>query len=99
MLNATNGLPAACVEICRYRGDDADYVALMRNAEVDADSLGHVEYQDNAGLETSSRVQVIFPRQAQVTDARTGKSFGVTDRVTVNLNPWSPTILKLDTTP
>jgi len=40
-------------------------------------------------------VQIIFLGQAQIKDVRTGESFGLTDRVTVELDPWSPTILEL----
>ncbi|MFC1712634.1 beta-galactosidase trimerization domain-containing protein [Candidatus Poribacteria bacterium] len=95
VINAEDGQPAACVEVWRYRGDGADYVALMRNAEVDADSLGNIGYRDNEDLEKVARLQVIFQQQVQVKDIRTGKALGITDQVTVELDPWSPKILEL----
>jgi len=95
VLDETNAQPVAGVEICRYRGNGADYVALMRNPEFDANSLRDANYPGNAELEKRERVQVILAQPAQVTDVRTGKALGLTDRVTVELDPWSPTILEL----
>ncbi len=93
VLGAASDQPVACVEVWRYHGDDADYVAIMRNPEFDASSLAG--YPDNSKLEKSVRVQVFFPQQARIRDVRTGDTFGVTDRVTVELDPWSPAILEL----
>ncbi len=95
VLSAEDEQPAACVEVWRYRGDEADYIALMRNAEVDADSLGNIGYRDNEDLEKVARLQVILNKKAQIKDVRTGEILGVTDRVTVELGPWSPKILEL----
>jgi hypothetical protein len=85
VLNATDAQTVACVEVWRYRGKDADYVALMRNPG----------YSDNADLENNLNLRIIFPQKSLVTDVRTGKAFGVTDRVTMELDPWSPIILEL----
>ena len=94
-LDATTGQPVPCVEIWRYRDEDSDYIALMRNPEFDADSLRDVGYPDNSELERSVRVQIILPRRARVMDVRTGKNLGTSDRVEMELDPWSPIILKL----
>jgi len=91
----TDSRPAMCVEVWRYRGNGADYIALMRNAEVNADSLGSIDYQDVADMDKSARLQVILAQRVHIRDIRTGKSFGVTDQITVELDPWSPTILEL----
>jgi hypothetical protein len=90
-----NGHSALCVEVLRYYNDNADYVALMRNPEFDADSLSTIGYPDNSELEKTISVQVLFTKQVHLTDIRTGKEFGITDHVTVELDPWSPTILKI----
>jgi len=95
VLDPTTGQPLPCVEVRRYGGEDSDYIALMRNPEFDADSLRDVGYPDNSELERSVRVLVILPRRARVMDARTGEELGVTDRVEMELDPWSPIILKL----
>ena len=95
VLSATDAQPAAGVEVWRYRGNDVDYVALMRNPEFDADSLRDIDYPDNTELENNIQVQIILPQQAEVTDVRIGKAFGVTNRVTMELDPWSPIILEL----
>jgi len=95
VLDPTTGQPLPCVEVWRYGGEDSDYIALMRNPEFDADSLRDVGYPDNSELERSVRVLVILPRRARVMDVRTGEELGVIDRVEMELDPWSPIILKL----
>ncbi len=95
VLNTADNQPAKCVEVLRYSGDDASYVALICNIEADADSLGAIGYRDNENLEKVARVQVILAEKSQVTNLRTGEDLGVTDRVTVELDPWSPAILVL----
>jgi hypothetical protein len=67
----------------------------MRNPEFDTDSLGAIRYPGNAALEKAERVQLLLPRKARVSDWRTGQALGITDRVTVELDPWNPTILEL----
>jgi Beta-galactosidase trimerisation domain/Beta-galactosidase len=95
VLAAADGRPLPGVEVWRYRGMDADYVALMRNPEADADSVGPVGYTDNAALEKTERARVLLGRKSRVTDLRSGQALGDTDRVSVELDPWSPTILEL----
>ncbi len=90
-----DGKPAACVEVWRYRGSRADYVAIMRNPEFNADALKAIGYPSNEAIEKPERVQVILPRKARVTEVRTGKAFGITNRLTVELDPWAPIILEL----
>ncbi|MEK7395390.1 MAG: alpha-amylase family protein [Candidatus Poribacteria bacterium] len=87
--------PAECVEIWRYQGDDANYVAIMRNAELDVDSLGHAGDHDNTKIEKNEKVQIIFNHKAQLKDIINDKVYGVTDRITMELNPWKPIILEL----
>jgi hypothetical protein len=67
----------------------------MRNPEFE-DGLRAVGYPDNAALEKPVRVQVLLPRKAAVTDLRAGRTLSITHRVSVALDPWSPTILALD---
>lgn len=95
VLNESGTQPATCVEVWRYRGNGADYIALMRNPEFDANSLSDIGYPDNAALEEKERVQIILGERARVKDVRTGKALGVTDRITLELDPWSPIILEL----
>jgi hypothetical protein len=66
----------------------------MRNPEFE-DGLREIGYPDNAALEKPVRVQVLLPQTAAITDLRTGKALGVTHRVSVTLDPWSPTILAI----
>ena len=53
----------------------------------------HPQLREN--LEAMERVEVIFQQQAQIKDVRTGILMDTADKVTVELEPWSPTILEL----
>jgi hypothetical protein len=92
---AADGRPVPGVEIWRYRGGGRQVVALMRNPEFE-EGLRAVGYPDNTALEQPVRVQVLLPQTVAITDLRTGRALGVSDRVSVALDPWSPTILALD---
>lgn len=87
--------PAECVEIWRYQGDDANYVAIMRNADLDADSLGHAGDHDNTEIEKNEKIQIIFTHKLQLKDIINDKSYGMTDNITAELSPWKPIILEL----
>jgi hypothetical protein len=91
---AADGQPARCVEVWRYRGKNASYVAVMRNPEFAADSLGPVGYKSSPALEQPETIEVHLPTRAHVADLRTGTDFGRTDRVRVTRDPWAPVILK-----
>jgi len=93
--SAASDQPIAGLEIWRYRGGGAECIALMRNPEFDAESLRDEGYPGNAALEQRARLQLVFQQKSQVRDLRSGKILGTTDRVTVDLDAWSPTILEL----
>jgi hypothetical protein len=95
VLARADGRPLPCVEVWRYHGEGAEYVALLRNPEFEADSLGPVGYTGNAALEKRERAEVRLGKRARVKDLRSGKSLGDTERVEVELDPWSPTILEV----
>lgn len=95
VLNAVDGRDVPGVEVWRYRAPGSEYVALLRNPEAEADSLGPIGYTSNAALEKRERIRVRLGRKSRVTDLRSGRSLGDTDQVTIELDPWSPTILEL----
>lgn len=95
VIDSLSNQPVPCVEIWRYEGDDADYVAFMRNAEYDADSLGHAGDNNNLEIEKPIPVSVILPQKREIIEIRTGKVFGLTDKIALELDPWKPIILKL----
>ena len=87
VLRATDSEPAVCVEVLRYRGNGADFVALMRNLDSNSESI--------AEFEKSERIQIIFPQRVRIKDVRTGKDLGMSNQVTMELKPCSPIILEL----
>src|SRR5207247_8910227 len=95
VMSAASDQPIAGLEIWRYRGGGPEYIALLRNPEFDAESLRDQGYPGNAALEQRARLQVVFQQKSQVRDLRSGKILGSTDRVTVDLDAYSQTILEL----
>jgi hypothetical protein len=84
VINPEDGSSVPCVEVWRYKGDDGNYVALMRNPEFQAASLKQASYPDNSAIEQTVHVQVLM----------NGSVIGET-----HLDPWSPLILKLPSDP
>jgi hypothetical protein len=95
VLATASGNPLPGVEVWRYQSSDADYVALQTNPTSEADSLGPVAYAGGRALTQTTRAEVRLGRKARVKEIRSGKELGETDRVEVDLDPWSPTILEL----
>lgn len=95
VLDAANGEPAPGVEVWRYRGDDAEYVAVMRNAEHASESLRKVGYPSNEEMEKPMRVRIVLPGEAQVRDRRTNEDLGTVPHIESGLDAWSPIILEL----
>lgn len=75
---------AECVEVWRYRGQGAEYVAVMRNADSSA-----------AAWERPERVRILFPHRASVREIRTGQAFGLVQEVSLELEPFSPLLFEL----
>lgn len=94
VLDGVNGQPVPCLEIWRYRGEGAKVAALMKNLSFTVNSTGIPEVPDQEETESRVKVQVILPEEARVTEVRTGRDLGVSRRVSVYLDHWSPAILK-----
>lgn len=87
--------PVPCVEVWRYRGQGVEYVAVMRNPEFAADSLGPVGHAGNEALEKPERIRILLAGRARIRDVRSGKDLGTADRLETALDPWSPVVLAL----
>ena len=96
VVGAADGRAVPCVEVWRYQSAGADYVAVMRNPEFAADSLGEVGYKGNTALEKTEKVRVLLPAAGQVSNVRTGARLGMARQVEAELEPWSPLILRLE---
>ena len=92
---AASGEPLEGTAVVRLRGSGFELIAVMRNPEREAAALKEVGYPDNSALEKTERATIVLPKKAAVTDVRSGKALGTTDRVTVELDPFWPTILEV----
>lgn len=90
-----DGNIADCVEVWRYQGKDGEYIAIIRNPEFGVEELKELSYPGNDEIEKEEKIEVIFPIKRNLKEIITGKDFGFTDRVKVELSPWAPLIFKL----
>lgn len=81
VVNADDGTAVPCVEVWRYRGEDGNYAALMRNPEFETDALQRdAGYPGNAAIEEPVHIKVLaFGREYEA-----------------DLDPWRATIVKLE---
>lgn len=95
VVNADTGQEVACVEIWRYKGVNAEYVALIRNPDFRADEMRSVGYPTNEAIEKPERIRIAFPKKARIRNVITGQDHGVAAQVTATLDPWMPLIFEL----
>lgn len=95
IVNADTAQEVACVEIWRYKTEDAEYIALIRNPEFRANELRQVGYPTNEALEKAERVHITFSQKARIREIITGQDFGMASQVTAILKPWSLLIFEL----
>ena len=91
----TGGNAVPGVRVWRYWTPNADLIAVMRNPEGEVSALAAVGYPDNTELEKPARIRILLGSAATVANVRTGDSYGVTDTVETDLDPWSPVILEV----
>lgn len=90
-----DGKWADCVEVWRYKGEDGEYVAIIRNPEFGVEELKQIGYPGNDAIEKVEKIEVIFPRKNRIKEIISGKDFGSTDKVSIELSPWVPLLFKI----
>jgi hypothetical protein len=95
-----SGRPLDRTRVARYSFGEADVVALLRDP-VEAEAVrgrdGVTVYEDTAlGTVIREEMAVVLPRVADVTDVRSGRFLGHTDRVTVSAVNGEAVILALN---
>lgn len=95
IVNADTGQEVACVEVWRYKGKGAEYVAVIRNPEFRISELGQVGYSASEALEKPERIQITFARKSRIRNVMTGQDYGVTAQLTSVFEPWTPLIFEL----
>ncbi|MBC7326612.1 beta-galactosidase trimerization domain-containing protein [bacterium] len=90
-----DGTIADCVEVLRYKGEKEEYLAVIRNPEFGVEELKQIGYPGNEAIEKEETIQIILPRRFKVKEIITGREFGSTNRIEVELSPWMPLIFSL----
>ncbi len=91
-----DGNIADCMEVWRYKGKEADYVAIIRNPEFAGEELKQIGYPGNDAIEREEKIEVIFPFKAKVSEIVSRRSFPSTNKVNIELSPWYPLIFKIE---
>ena len=91
-LAETSGAPAVGVELHTYRNGGVSIVGLLPNPQLYVDELGTVDVISNKRFEKPRTVLLTLPSEAYLYDVRAGKSLGKKKQLTVEVNPYEPTI-------
>jgi hypothetical protein len=83
-----------CVRIHRYKLGDARLIALERNIDYHM-SEDLAQAGGNEALEKPIQTQALLKEPAHVYDLRSGKYLGNTASITVELDPWKPSLYAL----
>ena len=88
-----NGRPPVGVEVHVFRNGGVELITLLSNPQMRVDELGPPDFRSNARFEKPISFKLSLPCAMSVYDVRQAKSLGSQHEMTVNLNPYEPTIL------
>jgi hypothetical protein len=94
-LSDATGKPPVGVELHHFRNGGATILGLHSNPQLRVDELGPPEFKSNERFEKPQTVTLTLPERMHVVDLRSGESKGVRKSLTLNVNPYEPTLLAL----
>ena len=87
------GKPVVGVETHVFRNGGVNIVTLLSNPLLRVDELGPPDFRSNKRFETPVKVNLKLPARMFVYDARTGKSYGQQQSLSLTVEPYEPLIL------
>ena len=87
-----SGEPLVGVEVHVFRNGGANIVALQTNPQLSVSDLGPPEVISNQRFEKPRTVLLTLPSESYLYDVRTTKAQGKNKQITVQLDPYEPTI-------
>ena len=95
----SSGEPAVGVEVHTFRNGGVNIVGLLANRQLYIEDLGPPETISNQRFEKPRTVLLTLPGDSYVYDVRAAKSLGKRKQVTIQLDPYEPTILAISPVP
>lgn len=87
------------LEVHTFRNGGVTILALLSNPELRVNELGPPEFKSNQRFEKPVHCRIRLPGAMQVYDARRGKALGGTGELTLDTDPYEPSIYVLSPTP
>jgi hypothetical protein len=95
----TSGEPAVGVEVHTFRNGGVDVVGLLSNPQLYVEDLGQPDTISNRRFEKARTVLLTLPAESYVYDVRAAKLLGMKKQITVQLEPFDPTVLSISPVP
>ncbi len=91
----STGGPAVGVEVHTFRNGGVDIVGLLANRQLYVEDLGQADTISNRRFDKAKTVLLNLPAESFVYDVRAGKSLGSKKQLTVQLDPYDPTVFAI----
>jgi hypothetical protein len=91
----STGGPAVGVEVHTFRNGGVDIVGLLANRQLYVEDLGQADTISNRRFDKAKTVLLNLPAESFVYDVRAGKSLGRKNQLTVQLDPYDPTVFAI----
>ena len=95
----SSGEPAVGVEVHTFKNGGVHIVALLSNPQLYIEDLGPKGTISNQRFEKPRAVLLTLPGGSYIYDVRTAKPWGGKKQVTIELDPYEPTILSVSLLP
>jgi len=94
-----SGDPAVGLEVHTFRSGGVSIVGLLANRQLDIEDLGPPEVISNQRFEKPRTVLLSLPGDFYVYDVRAAKALGKRKQLTIQLDPYEPTIFSVSPVP
>jgi hypothetical protein len=98
-LTESSGEPAVGIEVHTFRNGGVNVVGLLANAQLYVEDLGQPDAISNQRFEKPRTVLLTLPSESYIYDVRAAKPLGKKKQLTVQLDPYDPTVLSISPVP
>ena len=98
-ISETSGEPAVGVELHTFRNGGVNLIGLLANPQLYVDDLGNKKEFTNQRFQKPRAVLLTLPAELYLYDIRAGKALGKKKQLTVQLDPYEPTIYAVSSSP
>jgi hypothetical protein len=94
-----SGEPAVGIEVHTFRNGGVNVVGLLANAQLYVEDLGQPDAISNRRFEKTRTALLTLPSESYVYDVRAAKAMGKRKQLTLQLDPYDPTVLSISPVP